>query len=161
MRNIKIFFSYLIIFILGYYLSSIFIYKLHNNVVQQDFLINYWQSYQMKTGNCEIIKNYSNRLIDVSGITEKQENIKNLNELKSLYAKCNYFYNDLKFLNSINNDSAKFINEKEFLFYSIKYYHFIDKEYIIKQIEFNKFKSNNAIFLKDIIVKNKMLIIKS
>lgn len=78
-----------------------------------------------------------------------------LNEIISLYDKCpKNFIDDLSFLNSVKDLQKSTKSEEEFVFFSIKYFYLIDKNYILNEIKEKRYDSIAAKLLKDKIINN-------
>ena len=78
------------------------------------------------------------------------------NEIKVIMNKCpELFKEDLIFLNnSVKNKKINY-EENEFLFYSMKYFYIIDKNYILNTIKSNKYESEEANLLKEKVLLEK------
>lgn len=110
-----------------------------------DIIIKNYINLKIENKNCDFIKKYSENKILFSEI-----NYISLNEIKDLYNKCpQEFKDDLLFLNAFQNNKYLNNSENEFLYFSVKYFYIIDKEYILKNIKTNNYNSKEAKLLKE------------
>lgn len=147
-RNIKDFILLIISTIIFYeiflfslfYSESEFIFKTNDIFVKKHVEI------KMEMNDCELIKRYTHHNILFS-----QVNHDDISKLIYLYDKCpNEFKDDLVFLNySKKNQPNIIFEENKFIFFSIKYFYFIDKKYILNQIQTKQYNSNIALLLKE------------
>lgn len=153
-KIIKIILVFIVTYLLLFYVTEYTTKKyIKDRFYSNNWLLTYPLDIELNKGNCELIKTYSEIKIEYSPIKNN-----NLDKIKSLYKNCSEFNLDLKYLNSIDMVSPNYFykDEKNFLYCSIKYYYYLDKNYLLKEINNNNFNSEIALLLKEKInIENK------
>mgnify|MGYP003352986468 CR=1 FL=1 len=127
------------VFIKYYDEDGIYIYN------SEDLIIKNYISFKINNNDCAFISKYVDNKIIFSEIKKVSSN-----EIKTIMNKCPGIFNDdLLFLNSVIDNKVVNYEESKFLFFSIRYFYIIDKNYILKNIEINKYNSKEANLLKD------------
>ncbi len=143
---VSLFFSFTSLSVWKYYQESSF-----NKEYKPSFIYKVINNLYLSSNNCSYINNYVNNVIEFSEINKVSTN-----EIKVIMNKCpELFKEDLVFLNnSVKNKKINY-EENEFLFYSMKYFYIIDKNYILNTIKSNQYESEEANLLKEKVLSEK------